>query len=154
MISSLSTSFATITRYKHGRRWQWKVQVTQSFHTSKDTSSQCHIELNAKIEALLAKKGQRFTRDEWLQQYPRATEWIFRTNFFVLQFVLLLVWKKPPTNSYPPPLLRQLYTQWASNYKLKETTLPSEHLRLSFVNANLKAGNMNCIMAVGRISSL
>ncbi|KAJ5470065.1 hypothetical protein N7530_007422 [Penicillium desertorum] len=31
-------------------------------------------ELNAKIEALLATRGQRFTRDEWLQQYPWATE--------------------------------------------------------------------------------
>ncbi|KGO74333.1 hypothetical protein PITC_008570 [Penicillium italicum] len=30
--------------------------------------------LNAKIEAFLTTKGQRFTKDEWLQRYPQATE--------------------------------------------------------------------------------
>ncbi|KAF9889436.1 hypothetical protein FE257_007338 [Aspergillus nanangensis] len=31
-------------------------------------------ELDAKINAFLITKGQRFSKDEWLQQYPRATE--------------------------------------------------------------------------------
>ncbi|KAI3201815.1 hypothetical protein CBS147311_4803 [Penicillium roqueforti] len=31
-------------------------------------------ELQAKIEALLATHGQRFTREGWLQRYPKATE--------------------------------------------------------------------------------
>ncbi|KAL3468729.1 hypothetical protein BJX99DRAFT_265873 [Aspergillus californicus] len=31
-------------------------------------------ELNAKINAFLTSKGQRFTKEEWLQRYPQATE--------------------------------------------------------------------------------
>ncbi|KAK4864396.1 hypothetical protein LT330_009923 [Penicillium expansum] len=31
-------------------------------------------ELNAKIEAFLITKGERFTKDQWLQRYPQATE--------------------------------------------------------------------------------
>ncbi|KAJ9353658.1 hypothetical protein DTO280E4_7251 [Paecilomyces variotii] len=31
-------------------------------------------ELNSKINDFLTTKGQRFTKDEWLQRYPQATE--------------------------------------------------------------------------------
>jgi hypothetical protein len=50
------------------------------------------------------------------------------------------------------PALRLALTK--DSLRCSEGSVVSEHLRLSFVNANLKAGNMNCIIAVGRISSL